>query len=71
MRELVAGTRSAIRLGYATVALRKNRDWSISNNSISTTVRRIDELLGSIDNIQPSVIPSLPNEAVQDTTENQ
>ena len=71
MRELVAGTRSAIRLGYATVALRKNRDWSISNNSISTTVRRIDELLGSTDNIQPSVTPSLPIEAVQDTTENQ
>lgn len=47
MRELTAGTRSAIPLNVITVALRQEEDWAVLDGSVATTVARIDELRGA------------------------
>jgi len=74
MRELVAGTRSAIPLGVVTVSLRRNEDWSISARSITATVARIAEVTGEEVDLQPqpaaapAAVPSA--EPVQDSLTN-
>jgi parvulin-like peptidyl-prolyl isomerase len=73
IRELVAGTRSAIPLSVVTVALRRDEDWSISDRSIAATVARIAEVVGSAEETRPPIAPApqpAPDEATPDTTGN-
>ncbi len=77
LRELVAGTRSAIPLSTVTVTLRRDQDWSISDRSIAATVTRIDEVVGSTDATQPPAVTTpvpaptpATDGATQDTTSN-
>ena len=70
LRELVAGTRSAIPLSVVTVALRRDEDWSISNRSITATVARIAEVKGEQVNLQPQPVPVTPAQPAQDTVGN-
>ena len=71
LRELLAGTRELIPMGQITFGLKRERDWTVVDGSITAAVVRIDELKGSAAQVMPqspvgAPLPTVP--ATADTS---
>jgi parvulin-like peptidyl-prolyl isomerase len=62
LRELSAGTRSAIPLDAITVGLRSRMDWDVLDSSITATIERVDNLRGTVPEevALPGPVPAQP-----------
>ena len=71
LREISAGTRSAIQMAQIIVSLRREADWEILESSIAATVERIDDLRGVVEEppTQPAPVPPSA-EPVVDSVQN-